>query len=292
MGSHRQRRGAAGRRAEAVTGAATDAVAVVAPVLPTPPAAPASRPLPLPPPPLTGVRGPATGSRPGSRGPATGSRGPATGSRPGSRGPATGTRRAPARRNLRWVPVALAIWIASFLAVPAAVLVHQAVSERPTSVENAAETRTDPGPDAEQSGAARDAGGTQDVDHQRPVPADATGSGTVESAVAELDATAPDALEVGQPETARVPADPAATSAALVVDGTVGSHGTGTGTAVRPPAAAGSTTGAASSSTAAPTAPATAPASSAAVVAPGAPVEQDQPAAAAVQQAPLEAAAP
>ena len=67
----------------------------------------------------------------GSRGPATASRGPATGARQpatGSRGPATGSRRAPGRSSVSWLPIALVIWTASFLAVPAAVLAHQAMT--------------------------------------------------------------------------------------------------------------------------------------------------------------------
>ncbi|WP_091246529.1 hypothetical protein [Klenkia soli] len=85
-------------------------------------------------------RTPRTGPATGSRGPATGSRGPAT----GSRGPATGSRRAPGRRR-HWVPIALAIWIASFLAVPAAVLVHEAVTGDDTPVVEAGETHDESG---------------------------------------------------------------------------------------------------------------------------------------------------
>ena len=106
----------------------------------------------------TGSRGPATGSRgpaTGSRGPATGSRGPAT----GSRGPATGSRRAPGRQP-RWLPIALAIWIASFLAVPAAVLVHQAVSGDETPVVEAGETQDEAAPG---SGQGSDSGAAGDV---------------------------------------------------------------------------------------------------------------------------------
>ena len=106
MGGHRQGTGG-GRHAEPPTvERALDRPALLTtPPVPAPAAAP-------------------TGPSTGSRGPATGSRGPSTGS---TRSPATGSRRAAGRRP-RWLPIALAIWIASFLAVPAAVLVHQAVS--------------------------------------------------------------------------------------------------------------------------------------------------------------------
>ncbi len=61
---------------------------------------------------------------------------PATRS-PGTRSPATGAR----RRNLRWLPVALAIWATSFAAVPTVVLVHEAMTDPGTAVENASDTR-------------------------------------------------------------------------------------------------------------------------------------------------------
>jgi hypothetical protein len=115
------------------------------------------------------------------------------------------------------VPIALAIWIASFLAVPAAVLVHEAVSssDSGTSVENAAETRTGDGqqPAGEQAPTSGDASGS---------PARSTGGGAGSSAgaaavpgqpgtevVDQADPGAPGAPGVPGPSTALVSSTPA-----------------------------------------------------------------------------------
>lgn len=62
--------------------------------------------------------------------------------------PRDAVRRAPGRgrRDLRWLPAALAIWLLSFLAVPVAVLAHDALTGEPTRVQEAADTSVDDSP--------------------------------------------------------------------------------------------------------------------------------------------------
>jgi hypothetical protein len=105
------------------------------------------------------------------------------------------------------VPVAVAIWVASFLAVPLAVLVHDAVTPDVTAVQNAADehgddTRpADDGATAVVDGVSVEADAdadadAQDTDPQDPapgddpsVPADATG-GTAEQPTTQGEAPA------------------------------------------------------------------------------------------------------